>query len=332
MASPPVQKDPTAGALEKFRYVPSFGERFSSIQTPRIYKISLDRTSPPVCRILVHPHALDGIVFAQPVFVPHSRYEDIIVTGYGLTASGFRLGLYACTNRPSAIYRLSWPSGPKEDISIERLSKEGRSARSPRVLHLKDKRETLLVYLSNALEGPHDSCASLHVLPLSFSPSSPAPDVLVDVVREPADPDAFPGLYVSQLPRSPFLFPGSNRQPHILLTSLWGPRRVPLLIDLSSGAIEKVDPLGRDETESWTVLATDGDHTAVLTGSGLEGSVKLVLGNFEARHTASIQLYSSGGDCKFISGGRLHSARWFLIIYGDSECFTTCVFYDDASS
>jgi acylaminoacyl-peptidase len=290
VASPPAPKDPNS--LEAFRYVQSFGDRFSTIREPRIHQLSFDLKSPPVLRVVTDSSTLPGVVLAQPTFVPNSK--DIIATGYSLTAAGFRLGLISCTNRPSSIFRLSWPQGTDSKPSIERLSHQGRSARSPRVLYLPEKHESILVYVSNASGGPHDSCSSLHLLELSFAPQTAAPDVLVDTVQVPAEQDDFPGLYLWQLPSSPFLFHGSNGQPRLLLSSVWGSRRVPLLVDLSSGVVEKLEPLEDKGEKSWTVLSTDGDRLAVLVGSGLEGSIQLVVGDFSARETVWTKVLELG--------------------------------------
>lgn len=92
----------------------------------------------------------------------------------------FRLGLKFCSNRRSALFRLSL------DGHCERLSGDDLSVSSPRL----SPDGSTLVYLQGRVFGPHNQCLSLQQLDLK----SRKTDTLLDVVSRPRA-EEFAGVY-----------------------------------------------------------------------------------------------------------------------------------------
>lgn len=261
------------------------------------------------------------MTFGQAIFLPTNSNRNIpriICTGYSELGDKRKLGIVYCTNRSTGIYELSFnqsasPStsnnktGSVDDDESEEnksnapkgetnwqchtailRSPEGRSARSPRVLL--SSFEPLLIFISNPTGGPHNSCATLHAASIRKGNTV----VLVDTVLTPTPTkEDFPGLYVDQLPNSCFILLPSG--PHVVLTSIWRSRKVPLLISLKTGKIINLLPwseksendvvlpyLGDEKKgglESLSVLGTDGrDRIVGLRSSSIRPS-ELVIGS-----------------------------------------------------
>lgn len=114
--------------------------------------------------------------------------------------------------------------------------------------------------------------------------------VLVDSISTPTTSDGFPGLYLDQLPQKPFLLLPTG--PHVVLTSFWRSRRVPLAVSLVKGQLSSLaswpsqsdDPLPyltldkRAQLASYNILGTDGVKRIVATRSSLVSPPELVVG------------------------------------------------------
>ena len=79
------------------------------------------------------------------------------------------------------------------------------------------------------------------------------PQTVLGVVRQPASPEAFPGLYATSLPERPFVGGGAA----VLLNSSWGNRGVIVRVDLGSGGVTLLSD-AEDAPGSWALLDTDG--------------------------------------------------------------------------
>ena len=76
---------------------------------------------------------------------------------------------------------------------------------------------------------------------------------MLGVVRQPASPEAFPGLYATSLPERPFVDGGAA----VLLNSSWGNRGVIIRVELGSGGVLLFSD-AEEAPGSWTMLDTDG--------------------------------------------------------------------------
>ncbi|GAA6057111.1 hypothetical protein JCM3770_002085 [Rhodotorula araucariae] len=327
--APPPKPDPatTRPTADKFRYTPDFGETFTGKREPTLFLLVL-ADSPfqaalhlPKAQISVHrltSSDLAGpVVFGQPAFLPEQASPKLVATGYAPTGDGRKLGIVYCTNRSARIYALD-VKAQKEDkddepclayraVTASPISPADRSARSPRLAPTASSSASTtarILYLSNTLGGPHASCAALQLATLAPSLGVEEDRTIVPVVDIPdskASSDPFPGLYVDQLPQDAFLVDASGSV-SVVMTSVWRSRRVPLVIDLDSGAVSSLAPwpetrtrvdaalpylyLGEndgDQLESFGVLGTDGSGRVIALRSGPGVPPMLVMADVRAR-------------------------------------------------
>ena len=182
---------------------------------------------------------------------------------------GRKLGIVYCTNRASSMIKLTL-SAKDENVSASAdvLFSE-RPSRSPRVWSTKDGKKRLAVWLSYFHE-PHGSCASLHVTDFSSEPKT-----IVQPVARPKETGAFPGLYLDQLPPTPFV--EYKESPVVVTHSAWGSRRTVLLVELENGNVVNLTP-DAGELWSWTVLACDGKDKIVASRASPTSPQELVVG------------------------------------------------------
>ncbi|GAA5908571.1 hypothetical protein JCM8208_002669 [Rhodotorula glutinis] len=312
----------------KFEYTPDFGETFTGRREPTLFLLVLGSSSFQSAlqqdkpRMLVHrltsPDLAGPVVFGQPAFLPDTDRPRLVATGYAPLNDGRKLGIVYCTNRRARVYALdvqaehdgdaeSSDNDDKPKIvyrasTATPISSADRSARSPRVLPSSsdsEKSAVRVVYISNALGGPHASCAALQLATLSASLSVDEDRAVVAVVDVPdakqGSADPFPGLYVDQLPHEPFVV-GEKGEISVAMTSVWRTRRVPLVVGLDSGTVTCLAPWPerrtsvdaalpylyleggeQEQLESFSVLGTDGQDRVVALRSGPGAPPRLVV-------------------------------------------------------
>lgn len=257
---------------------------------------------------LTYPGLQGKAVFGQPAFLPDAGSPRIIATAYSPTDDERKLGIVYCQNRRARIYSLeinvredeaqgdSAASGSATQqsrrtlraVKAHPISSAARSARSPRVLPSSSQDNSAdVVYVSNTLGGVHASCAELRLATLAGGADVKEDRTLVSIVDNPTDTNGvtdFPGLYIDQLPQEPFLVDARGGARRIALTSTWRSRRVPLLVDLSTGKIQNLAPWPEvgsaprdlpypvqgsepDSLASYSVLGTDGVGRVLATRS-----------------------------------------------------------------
>ncbi|KAM0790462.1 hypothetical protein ACM66B_003339 [Microbotryomycetes sp. NB124-2] len=306
-----------------FKYVPDYGETFTGKRNPCIFLLVLS-TSPwhkktvseqdsKNASMSVHQltsqETFETTDFGQPVFVKDDEQgmPRLLATAYSRLGDDRKLGIVYCQNRPAAIHLLrpalveSSTSREKGDDNksttwrvdkTDSLTSSDRSARSPRVvpssLRQRGSKDIIGVFLSNKAGGPHGSCASLHVIQTS-SNGSFEQRILVDVVRQANSIDDFPGLYVDQLPQECFVDLGGHLG--VVSSSIWGSRRVPLVIDLETAQVSCLTPWPsknendvvlpyldkQEELDSVVVLGTNGRDKVVALKSGCTSLPKVVV-------------------------------------------------------
>ncbi|BGP51734.1 hypothetical protein JCM10450v2_007684 [Rhodotorula kratochvilovae] len=336
----PSKPDPSATrpTADKFRYEPDFGETFTGKREPTLFLLVL-AVSPfqaalhaPKAQISVHrltsPDLAGPVVFGQPAFLPDEASPKLVATGYAPTGDGRKLGIVYCTNRAARIYALDIKAQKEEKgandakdddepklayraVAATPISAEDRSARSPRVLPAAaSSTSSRVLYLSNTLGGPHASCAALQLATLAPSLTVEEDRTVVPVVDVPdakQSSDPFPGLYVDQLPQDAFLV-SSSGSVSAAMTSVWRSRRVPLVVDLDSGAVSSLAPWpeqrtsvdaalpylylgegGGDRLESFGVVGTDGRGRVVALASGPGAPPRLVVADVRDGKGAEVE-------------------------------------------
>lgn len=265
------QPDEPRSVLETHRFTPTWGELQRTLTSAQIYVFDFSVSSAATVLPLLNAQAQQaGVSFGQGQFARDTGgVEGVICAAFGSMEDGRKLGVVYCTNRRSSLW--FFPLGSPQDGW--RFTPESRSARSPRVLARSTGADTV-VWLSNPLGGPHNSCATLHGARIDSAARSDA-DVLVDVVWEPKSETAFPGLYLNTLPAQPFLAPPDTDQRFVALSSIFRSSSQLLIVPLPS-ASEAVSPrvpvdLATPKSASLTVLGTDGKgRLAIVTSSLLE--------------------------------------------------------------
>ena len=182
---------------------------------------------------------------------------------------GRKLGIVYCTNRSSSTIKLTLTTNDDSVSASANVLFSERPSRSPRVLLTENGRKRLAVWLSFFHE-PHGSCASLHVTNFSSKP-----ETIVPTVARPGHATEFPGLYLDQLPPTPFV--EHRERPFLVTHSAWGSRRTVLLIDLEHGNVVDLTP-DAGELWSWTVLACDGKDKVVASRASPTSPQELVVG------------------------------------------------------
>lgn len=182
---------------------------------------------------------------------------------------GRKLGIVYCTNRSSSTIKLTLDAKDDEISAGARILFLERPSRSPRVWFTEDGTKRLAVWLSY-FHQPHGSCASLHVTDFSDEPKT-----TVRSITRPKEAGDFPGLYLDQLPPSPFV--EHKEHPFVVTHSAWGSRRTVLLIDLENGNVVNLTP-DTGELWSWTVLVCDGKDRIVASRASPTSPQELVVG------------------------------------------------------
>ncbi|KZV90360.1 alpha/beta-hydrolase [Exidia glandulosa HHB12029] len=285
---------------DRFRYVPTLGERLQKRQRPTLFL--LQWTSNSNAHLAALQPSLtppSTILFGQAVF---SANETIIARGYETSPDGRRLGITGCTNRTCAIWKLNLPrhasdalrktfdhSGqayepstePKSDnsttISVDctRLSSPTTSARSPRVF------DGQIVWLSSGLGGPHNGCSALHKLDLVTGSHKE----ILPIIHSPATPDAFPGLFADYISERAVV--RSKDGAALAIQTVWGSRKTVVLVSLIDGSVTEITPKdGADDIASWSLLATDGERRVLCSRSSPTTVPELVLGTIDDARNA----------------------------------------------
>lgn len=215
--------EPDAKVGEEHAFVDDFGEALTGRSLGRIFLVQLASASVrAIGSDADAPSA--GLSLGQPVFSPDGKW--LAYTGWAVQP--FRMGMYACFNRPSFVFVASLADATS--VGIRRVGPASLDAmhRSPRFTPQSDA----LVLLVNENAIAHASTASLAHASLRTVEQL---RTVVAVVQQPASVDAFPGLYLAQLPARPFI-----SDDELVCTTTWFSAQAVVKISLQSGAVERV--------------------------------------------------------------------------------------------
>ncbi|KAM0754121.1 hypothetical protein T439DRAFT_378208 [Meredithblackwellia eburnea MCA 4105] len=341
VAEAPKPKSTPEPKLDQYKYDPDYGEKFTGKKLPTVFLLvlpgspfAIEKTAKPAIHRLTHEDLLKNTGFGQPVLLPSDESPRVLVLGYSALGDLRKLGIVFCSSRPAALYELEmWQVKSKKKNSESndsgsetegvkktatstvwkagaaiRQSPPGRSIRSARVYTPPPgvKGEPLLVFLSNRENGPHASCGQLHAVRLG----SGSQTVLVPEVGAPKTLAEFPGLYVEQLPQKPFLL--ADGVPHVVLSSLWRSRRVPLAVSLKTGEVRNLAPWPTPSDDPvLPYLATDREKLLSISVLGTDGNSRILgirSGPFRLPEVVLLNLNVSATEWKTIRKPRLSAA------------------------
>ncbi|KAG0203875.1 hypothetical protein BGX28_003975 [Mortierella sp. GBA30] len=200
-------------AVEKYNYKPDWGETFAGKRDPSLVIVDLETFDVKVL------DRFEGDMSPGQAIFNHDS-KSVIFTGYLRDPQFF--GIVFCQNRLTGLYQIN-----VDGTGFKHLTDELDSARSPRM----SPDGTTLVFLSNAVNGPHASCAKLCKIDVASGKVS----TVVDFVRKADTTTGFPGLFVDQLPKQ--LWISSTK---IITSSAWRLRRTLLSIDVVSGSVHEL--------------------------------------------------------------------------------------------
>ncbi|GIX81740.1 acylamino-acid-releasing enzyme [Caerostris extrusa] len=164
------------------------------------------------------------ISFGQAKWGPND--ESIVFVGW--EEFPYRLGVWACRNRKSALYSMDLKSKNIECITPG----DNICVRSPRFSPDFDT----LIYFENASGGPHFKGAKLK----KYNWKTKENFTVVDLV-ENAPGNEFPGIYADYLPSRCW----SEDRKHVYFSTLWRSRMAIVCVDINNGNIQEVD-VGKD--------------------------------------------------------------------------------------
>jgi acylaminoacyl-peptidase len=292
-----------------YDYTPSLGEKQGPLLRPRIFLLRFNSRSSgraELSSLQLPDDAWGAADQGQAIFAG----DHVACTAYESLKDGRKLGVVYCTNRPSTVLRVPLPSAssPSDDEKkenskpgqprnaawkleaeqVQRISQEGWSGRSPR---WDASGPGVLYWLENERQGAHNDCSRL-----LKREASAAGQTLVDVIESPDSDEAFPGLYLGDLPARFALSDGA-----LAFSSIWGSRRVPLLVT-REGKVVDLAP-AKDSSASWGVLATDGAQRILATRSTVGEPPRLMLGTLQSDKTCTwSELWNSAEDAADTAG------------------------------
>ncbi|GBM99617.1 Acylamino-acid-releasing enzyme [Araneus ventricosus] len=202
--------------------------------------------------------------FGQARWGPND--ETVIFIGW--KEFPYRLGVWACRNRRSALYAINLESKDIECLTPD----DNICVRSPRFSPNLDT----LIYLENSGGGPHFKGAKLRKYDWKTKNNS----TVVDLV-ENATGDEFPGIYVDYLPSRCWSEDGK----YVYFSTIWRSRVAILCVDIENGKLQKVQV---DEQFGSSVVLDVHYNMLVAELSAPNIDPCLVIGRIDAKNRAVI--------------------------------------------
>lgn len=256
--------------LQQFGFTSPLGEKYSKKLRPALFLLDIGTDKAEITEIR-SPNELR--IYGQATFVDACR---LVCTAYDPVAGERRLGQVYCTNRPASVHIIEMePSRAKREAARKRrltvsdcrestpttlqLSSASRSARSPRIVSTVSKQRHDVIWLETPLGGPHSNSSAIMKASFGDHHDEASPREIVPLDYQDDNDSSVQGLYVDQLPKSPFM--GSDA---FGLTTIQGCRKVAILFNLSGTTLKRL----ADSTDNWTFLEGHG-KTVLLQQSSL---------------------------------------------------------------
>ncbi|XP_070558355.1 acylamino-acid-releasing enzyme-like [Ptychodera flava] len=222
---------------EQFVYQDNWGEQFTSKSHPAICIVDIDSEIVKVLDSLP-----EDISAGQALWSPNDK--GIVFVGWW--HEPFRLGIIYCTNRKSVVFHADIESG-----KCEMLSAENKSVRSPRF----NADKTRLVYLQSKMGGPHYSSCEL----MMYNWETKQTSTVVPVVDKPSDADAFPGLFLVNLPQRCW----STDNIRVVLPTVWRSKQE--LISVNTDTHKVIRLTNDPDIGCWTLMISTMTAWQLLT-------------------------------------------------------------------
>jgi len=240
-----------------------WGELNTGKRSPAVYVLDTKRREVIKVPVNVEGSTAEGdMSFGQPVWTRDG--SGLLLVGWPHTSPNFptlakKLGVVFCYNRPAYLYHVPCSRDSSGALSFGAAVSLSRSflgsAISP--TFTPDGAHLLFLSMDAAVRsGTHSAAAALYRLPWpQASAGGVAPEVVVEVVQRPTAPGAFPGLYATSTLEEPYAPDGRT----LLLSSQWYSQGAILAVDVVSGRVTPLTPVGGPAPSSYTLLAVSGD-------------------------------------------------------------------------
>uniref|UniRef100_H3CHL9 Acylamino-acid-releasing enzyme n=1 Tax=Tetraodon nigroviridis TaxID=99883 RepID=H3CHL9_TETNG len=208
-----------------------------------------DKSLPVICSVSLQSgcvSVLEGpsdVSPGQALWAPGSQSVFFV----GWYHEPFRLGLKFCSNRRSALFKLSL------DGNCERLSGDNLSVSCPRL----SPDAATLIYLQGRVFGPHNQCLSLQQLDLDSGKTS----TLLDVINRPQAGE-FAGVYEA-LPACCWSADGQR----VVFSSACRNQKDVFMVDRRTKSVTSLSDSVSERYGSWRLLAIQKDLMVVCCSS-----------------------------------------------------------------
>ncbi|KAI0087538.1 Alpha/Beta hydrolase protein [Irpex rosettiformis] len=269
--------EPESDPLAKYRFTPNFGETYGGKKLPSVFLFDWKTSEKPTVFKITPAESSAPALLGHPVF---GNENQVFAVAYEYTGDHRLLGVIYCPNRQASIWEFTVPTAAVEEnlkdlkCIATKLTTGESAVRSPRVHYDAQGHAAHLIWLSNAVGGPHATCSALLIRDLSSNETS----TLVKSVWDP-ELSQFPGLYLNTLPATPFLNTNNASTTSLVLSSIWRSRSVILQVGLSDGTVVNLTPDDEDVPYSWTILSTDEQWQILATRSAPNRPPELLLGS-----------------------------------------------------
>ena len=108
-----------SSVVDKFKYIPSFGEAMTKSFNPQLMIITFDGQ----IRVVDAP---EGYILASPAVCPAQGATEIIVVGYKQERKLQKPGLSVCFNRPAELFSVTWTTRDS-NYAVNRISDRSTS-------------------------------------------------------------------------------------------------------------------------------------------------------------------------------------------------------------
>lgn len=297
-------REPKLGSdgLENFEYEPSLGEGFDGQNRPTLFLLKMQRHCDQDMRIVQigsGEFLESAALFGQASFHPGGK--KIVLVAHLPIVDGRRLGVAACTNRPSIVCEADidhvelerlWRLDKEDHFQTDkarpyvwnpkhwnRISRLGFSARSPRYLNL----QGTCAWLESEQGGAHRDCDAL-----VCNDGKGQITVEIPIQDLPSPQNDWPGLFSDNLSDCCALRDGDTTA--LVMTTIWGSRRTIVLYALGTGGNPvEITPLKlslgtrdkMDERQLWSysLLCTNNKDTLVAVRSSPSQAQQILIGH-----------------------------------------------------
>eukprot|EP00698_Gefionella_okellyi_P002962 TRINITY_DN12801_c0_g1_i1.p1 TRINITY_DN12801_c0_g1~~TRINITY_DN12801_c0_g1_i1.p1 ORF type:complete len:714 (+),score=180.38 TRINITY_DN12801_c0_g1_i1:51-2144(+) len=280
-ASFPAADAPAPGSA--YEFVDDWGEAYIGRVRPAIVLCSFVKRT-----ITVLSDVPEDISPGQVQFVSQ---DSMVFVGW--KTQPFKIGVKYCYNRECGLYEIKTTGADLKLISAA----DDSAVRCPRVLG--DR----VIYLATPRVHTHNTTNRMR----SYNLATAERKTLIDIVEVPTAEGEFPGLYVDDFPKRPFLNDGRT----MLMQTQWGLDYVVLAVDADTGKWRRVKP--QHNVGYMSVMDISGSLVLLNTSSPTQPE-RVYVADFATSEDAWELVYAPSAPAKAQSA--LEALEWSYLRLG----------------